>query len=102
MSAEDFELIDIETIDNSYIKRDFARVYHQQGAQINYPDQNIDFIFGDKNIYYMIGVTYLEFDKNVPIADIVNITDANRIRLVNNAFAMFLYKQKFQLEEGLN
>ena len=35
MSLEDFQLIDIEPIDNSIIKRDFLKVYHQKGANLN-------------------------------------------------------------------
>ena len=46
MSLEDFQLIDNEPIDNSIIKRDFIKLYHQQGAQLNDPDQNIELIFG--------------------------------------------------------
>ena len=45
MSLEDFQLLDNEAIDNSIIKRDFLKVYHQQGAQLNDPDQNFEFIF---------------------------------------------------------
>ena len=55
MSLEDFQLIDNEPIDNSIIKRDFIKVYHQQGAQLIDPDQNIEFIFGENNNYHQIG-----------------------------------------------
>ena len=86
MSLEDFQLIDNEPIDNSIIKRDFVKVYHQPGAQLNDPDQNIEFIFGENNNYHQIGNSYLQFDITVqdPSAGI----NANaEIRLVNNAFA---------------
>ena len=43
MSLEDFKLIDNETIDNSTIKRDFIKVYHQQGANSSNNDPGIDF-----------------------------------------------------------
>ena len=46
MSLEDFQFLDNEPLDNSIIKRDFTKIYHQQGAQLNQSDQNIDFIFG--------------------------------------------------------
>ena len=62
MSLEDFQLLDNESIDNSLIKRDVMKKYHQQGAQLNDPDQNIEFIFGDNNIYHQIGNSYLQFD----------------------------------------
>ena len=48
MSLEVFQLLDNDPIDNSIIKRDFLKVYHQQGAQLNQSDQNIEFIFGEK------------------------------------------------------
>ena len=43
MSLEDFQLLDYEPFDNSIIKRDFLKIYHQQRAQLNRSDQNIDF-----------------------------------------------------------
>ena len=46
MSLEDFQLIDNEPIDNSIIKREFLRIYHQQGALLNNLDQLVEFIFG--------------------------------------------------------
>ena len=45
MSLEDFQLLDNEPIDNSVIKRDFTKIYHRQGDQLNQSDQNIEFIF---------------------------------------------------------
>ena len=54
MSLEDFQLIDNEPIDNSIIKRDFTKIYHQQGAQLNQSDQNVEFIFGENNNYHQI------------------------------------------------
>ena len=49
MSLEDFQLLDNEPFDNSIIKRGFTKNYQQQGAQLNQPDQNIEFIFGENN-----------------------------------------------------
>ena len=90
MSIEDFQLIDDIEIDNSIIKRDFTKIYHQQGAQLNNPDQNIDFIFGENNNnYHQIGNGYLQYDITVRKGDNSNFEDDNAdvIRLVNNAFA---------------
>ena len=93
MSIEDFHLIDNEPIDNAIFKRDFIKVYHQQGAQLNDPDQNIEFIFGENKNFHEIGGSYLEFDITVRKADNVNFRITNDdatnevIRLVNNAFA---------------
>ena len=88
MSLEDFQLIDNESVDNSIIKRDFIRIYHQQGAQLNDPDQNIESIFGDNNNYHQIGNSYLQFDILVrPQRAADAFADDSPIRLVNNAFA---------------
>ena len=41
MSAEDFQMIDDSKIDNSIIKRDFIKIYHQHGAEVKNENQNI-------------------------------------------------------------
>ena len=92
MSLEDFHLLDNEPIDNSVIKRDFLKVYHQQGAQLNQSDQNIEFIFGEKNNYHKIGDAYLEFDITVRKTDTTNFHNEDPIRLVNIGFA-FCFKE---------
>ena len=46
MSLEDFEILSNEPFDNSLIKKDFLKIYHQQGAQLNNSEQKIEFIFG--------------------------------------------------------
>ena len=86
MTLEDFQLLDNEPFDNSIIKRDFTKVYHHQGAQLNQSDQNIDFIFGDNKNYYQIGNNYLEFNITVRKSDTTNFHIEDPIRLVNNAF----------------
>ena len=43
MNLEGFQLADNEPSDNSIIKRDFLKVYHKQGAQLNQSDQYIEF-----------------------------------------------------------
>ena len=98
MSLEDFQLIYNEPIDNSIIKRDFQKVHHQQGANLNNSNQNTDFIFGENKNYHQIGNGYLEFDITVqnPAA---NFTDASVLRLVNNAFAYF-FKQATSATTG--
>ena len=96
MSLEDFQLLDNEPFDNSIIKRDFTKIYHQQGAQLNQSlnqsDQNIDFIFGENNNYHQIGNGYLEFNITVRKNDISNFHIEDPIRLVNNGFA-FCFKE---------
>ena len=92
MSLEDFQLLDNEPFDNSIIKRDFTKIYHQQGAQLNTSDQNIEFIFGENNNYHQIGNGYLEFDITVRKNDTKNFHIEDPIRLVNNGFA-FCFKE---------
>ena len=87
MGLEDFQLLDNEPFDNSIVKRDFLKIYHQQGAQLNQSDQNIEFIFGENNIYHQVGNSYLEYDITVRREDNANFTHNSPIRLTNNAFA---------------
>ena len=107
MSLEDFQLIENEQIDNSIIKRDFINVYHQQGAQLNDPDQNFEFIFGENNNYHQIGNSYLQFDITVRKADDANFNVTNDaatnevIRLVNNAFAHCFKEGAIQTTGGM-
>ena len=86
MSLEDFQLINNEPIDNSIVKRDYTKIYHNQGANLNDSNQNVVFIFGENNNYHQIGNAYLEFDITVRNTA-GNFTNANAIRLVNNTFA---------------
>ena len=90
MSLEDFQLIDNEPIDNSIVKRDYTKVYHQQGANLNDFNQSVEFIFGENN-FYQIGNAYLEFDITVRKVVVApadpNFANADQIRLINNALA---------------
>ena len=92
MSLEDFQLLDNEPLDNNIIKRDFTRVCHQQGAQLNQSDQDIEFIFGGNNTYYQIGNGYLEFNITVRKNIGTNFHREDPIRLVNFAYA-FCFKE---------
>ena len=91
MSSEDFQLIDNEQIDDSIVKRDYTKIYHQSGAGLNDQNQNVEFIFGENNNYYQIGNAYLEFDitirKGVEAPNNPILVDGDQIRLINNAFA---------------
>ena len=92
MSLEDFQLLDNEPIGNSIIKRDFTKIYHRQGDQLNQSDQIIEFIFGKNNNYHQLGNAYLEFNITVRKNDTTNFHNDDPIRLVNNAFA-FCFKE---------
>ena len=107
MSLEDFQLIDNEPIDNSIKKRDYIKIYHQQGAQLNDPDQNIEFIFGENNNYHQVGNSYLQFDITVRKADNADFDFTNDaatievIRLGNNAFAHCFKEGVIQTTGGM-
>ena len=100
MSLEDFQLLDNEPFDNSIIKRDFLKIYHQQGAQLNQADQNIEFIFGENNNYHQVGNSYLEFDITVRREDNANFTNNSPIRLTNNAFAYCFKEARLGITSG--
>ena len=89
MSLEDFQLLDNESFDKSIIKRDFFKIYHQEGAQLSNADQNIEFKFGENNNYHQVGNDYLEFDITVsnPTPNLPIFNDKSPIRLTNNGFA---------------
>ena len=92
MSLEDFQLLDNEPFDISIVKRDFTKIYHQKGAQLNQSDQNIEIIFGENNIYHQIGNGYLEFNVTVRKNDTTNFHIKDPIRLINNGYA-FCFKE---------
>ena len=100
MSLEDFQLLDNEPFDNSIIKRDFIKVYHQQGAQLNQSDQNIEFIFGENNKYHKVGDSYLEFDITVRRNNGVDFDNNDPIRLTNNAFAIVFKEGRLSTTAG--
>ena len=100
MSLEDFQLLDNEPFDNSIVKRDFLKVYHQQRAQLNQSDQNIELIFVENNNYHQIGNAYLEFDITVRKSDSTNFHYDDPMRLVNNAFVFCLKEARLSLTLG--
>ena len=100
MSLEDFQSIDNEPFDNSTIKRDFLKVYHQQGAQLNQSDQNIEFTFGENKNYHQIGNGYLEFDIRVRKRDSTKFHYVDPLRLVNNPFAFCFIETRLSTTLG--
>ena len=95
MSLEDFQLFDNEPIDNSILKRDYIKIHHQQGAQLNNPDQNIEFIFGEINNYHQIGNSYLQFDitvRNPAISAMILLSDYIK-KLLLTALRKLLFQQ---------
>ena len=74
------------------MKTIFTKIYHQQGAQLNQSDQNIEFIFGKNINYHEIGIGYLEFDIRVQINHGTICHYDDPIRLIKNGFA-FCFKE---------
>ena len=54
MSAEDFQLIDGSKNDDSIIKRDFRKIYHQHRAEVINENQNNQIYFGENLNYIQI------------------------------------------------
>ena len=101
MSLEDFQLIDNEPIDNSIVKRDYTKVYHNQGANLNDSNQNVEFIIGENNNYHQISNAYLEFD--IAVRNTAgNFTNASAIRLVNNTFAYCFKEASINTTGGMD
>ena len=96
MSPEDFHLIDKETIDISFVNREFLKFCDQQGVNLDNCDHNIKIIFGDIFNYHQIRNSCLQYEKIVgkDAADPVDriLIDGDNIRLVNIAFA-FCFKE---------
>ena len=106
MSAEDFQLIDNEKIDDSIIKRDFIKIYHQSGANVDAENSQIKFYFGENHNFIQVGNGYLEFDIRIRKSDNANFIVANDntnevIRLVNNAFAYTIHDARISTSAGV-
>ena len=82
------------------------KIYHQQAALLNDPDQNVEFIFGKKNIHHQIGNSHLGFDitSRKAIGNNFNFTSdpaTNKVlRLVNNAYAYCFKEGKISITGG--
>ena len=98
MGFDVFQFLDNEPIDNSVMKRDFLKVFYQQGAQLNQSDQNIEFIFGENNIYHQVCNGYLESDITVRKKDTTNFYIEDPIRLVKT-FSHFVLKNLVCLQQ---
>ena len=61
MSLDDYHLIDNETNDKSFIKREFLNKYLRQGANLDNSSRNIEFILGENNNYIQLGNAYLQY-----------------------------------------
>ena len=98
MRSECFQLLDDEPIDNSFKKRNFLIIYHQQRADLNDCDQNVEFIFGEKKNYHQTDNAYLEFGITVRISA-VDFDNISEIRIKSNASA-YCFKEPFLSTTG--
>ena len=104
MSAEDFQVVDIEKIDDSIIKRDSIKFYHQSGANVDDENSQINFSFGENHKFIQVGNGYLELDIRIIRNDGNPFTVAPRldtIRLVNNAFAYTNHDARISSSSGV-
>ena len=105
MSAEDFQLIDNEKIDFSIIKRDFIKIYHQSGANVDAEISQINFSFGENHNFIQVGDGYLEFDIRIRRDDGNAFTfeapGNDIIRLFNNAFAYTIHDARISTSAGV-
>ena len=101
MSAEDFQLKDTEKIDDSIIKRDFIKIYHQSGANVHAETSQIKFYFVENHNFIQVGNGYLEFDIRIRLDNDSNFVDGNVIRLVNNAFAYTMRGARISTSAGV-
>ena len=105
MSANDFQLIDDEKIDDSIIKRDFIKIYHQSGANVDAEISQIKFSFGENYNFIQVGNGYLEFDIRIRRDDgnpFTIVAPGNDIiRLVNNAFAYTIHDARISTSAGV-
>ena len=52
--------MDDEKIDDSIIKPDFIKIYHQSGADVNNENSNIKVYFGENHNFNLVGNGYLK------------------------------------------
>ena len=106
MSAGNFQLVDNEKIDDSILKRDFIKIYHQSGANVDAENSQIKFYFGENHIFIQVGNGYLEFDIRVRRANgnLFNIGLApagDTTRLVKSTFAYTNHDARISTSAGV-
>ena len=106
MSAEDFQIRDIEKIDDSIIKRDFIKIHRQSGANVEAKNSQNKFFFGENHTLIQVGNGYLEFDIRVRRADGYPFTIVapgnDVIRLVDKAFAYTIHGGRISTSAGVD
>ena len=104
MSLEDFQLEDNETSDNSILKRDFSKTYHQLAANLKDFDQKIEFNCGKNKECHQIANAYLQYEmakeEDVAVAANRVLVDWDPFGLVKNAFANCFYQARSSTRRG--
>ena len=80
-------MIDDSKLDDSITKRDFKKIYHQHGAEVINENRRIKFYCEENLNYIQIANGYLEVHMEVKKIDNTSFTNANEVRLVNNALS---------------
>ena len=102
-------MIDDSKIDDSIIKRDFIKIYHQPGANVDAENSQIKFYFGENHNFIQVGNGYLEFDirirtaagRDFSIAANPDPPGIDIIRLVNNVFAYVIHDARISSAAGV-
>ena len=71
VNHKDFQSIDNEVIDNSMNTRGFLKNYHQEAANFNDSDQNLEVNIRENNKYHQIGNAYLQHEKKIEKDDFI-------------------------------
>ena len=105
MNGEDFQLKDDEKTAESFLKRDFVKIYQQHCAQVSDEHQSIKFFPGKILKYKQIGHAHPVFEITVGKADNTDLNVTTEItkeviRLVNNAFAFRIQNGSFSSSFG--
>ena len=100
MSFEKFGLLDNKPIDNPFTKTDSLKFYYHQQANVDDPDENVDFIIGENNNYHQVGIASFQFDISIRKDDNNNFND-EAINLVNNALANTLKEARLATTRDL-
>ena len=101
MSLEEFQLLDKEPFDNSIVKRDFQKVYHQPGANLHDLDQHVEFIFGENHNYHQTGNCC--FQNDITVQNLAAVFDnSSRIRLTINELAYVFQEAILATTSGSN
>ena len=82
-----------------YHKKSFFKNYHQQSANLDEPDQNVQIIFLESYNYHQFGNSYLEYDITICKADNTYINH-EAIMMVNIAFAYIYHETRLSATGG--